>query len=293
MKKNLIIFALLAVLLFVFGCSKDSQNMYGMASASRSRAAAYGGEAFEVAANVQDMLAEEERGSEAANLIDQDRKLIKQAYVRIRVENLEAADISVSGLLEKYNAYAASTNIEENSRRYSLRVPAQYYDIFLSDMDGMGRLIQRNESTEDVSLRYYDLEGRLATKRELLMTFQSYLGKANNIEEILAVEQRIAELQYDIESTGIQLRNLGNRVDYSTIDLFLLGPIAQNPTRGLTLGERIKQLFGGFGNFLSLLIIIVIGIILFGIPRVLILFFLYWLLFGKIGLIKKLIKRIK
>jgi len=152
----------------------------------------------------------------------------------------------------------------------------------------MGRLIRRSESTEDVTLRYYDLEGRLEMKRELLKTFQSYLTRARNIEEIMSVEARIAELQNDIEGTGVQLRHLTNRVDYATIDLNLIGPASAQQTQSETLGERIRALFGNFGNFLATVVVIIIGIVIFGIPLVLLFTLLFWLLFGKVGLLRKL-----
>ena len=217
-----------------------------------------------------------------------ERKLAKSAYLRIRVENLDAADASVTGLLQKYDAYAASTVVEENSRTYSLRVPAPRYDAFLAEMNGMGRLLTRSENTEDVTLRYYDLEGRLETKKELLKTFQSYLGKAKTIEEILAVEARISELQYDIEGTGKQFRNLANRVDYAIIDLHLIGPVAAAQNRSETLGERLKRMFGGFVDFLSGVVGAIVGIVIYGIPTLLLVFFFFWLLFGRIGLLRRL-----
>jgi hypothetical protein len=227
-------------------------------------------------------------GSPSANFPEAERKLIKRANVSIRVENLAAADDAVTAMLKKYDAYAASSNVEENTRYYSLRVPANYYDIFLAETGGMGRLINRFENTEDVTLRYYDLEGRLATKKELLKTFQAYLGKAKTIEEILSVEARISDLQYDIEGTGIQFRNLANRIDYASIDLMLFGPVSSVPNRGLTLGERVKQLFGGFGGFLSTVAMVLIGIVVYGIPILFLLGLFIMLFFGRIGLAKKL-----
>jgi hypothetical protein len=155
-------------------------------------------------------------------------------------------------------------------------------------MSGMGRLIHRTENVEDVTLSYYDLEGRLETKRELLGTFQSYLRRASNIEEILKVEARISELQYDIDATGRQLRYLANRVDYATIELSVLGPATAVSKRGEIFGERIGQMFGGFGGFLSSVAFVIIGIIIYGIPILLLLALFFWLLFGKIGLVKKL-----
>lgn len=230
----------------------------------------------------------DESESMSANLNNVERKLIKRAFVEIRVENLDAADSSIAKLMNEYNAYAASTRAEENSRFYSLRVPAAQYDFFLAEMNGIGRLIRRSENTEDVTLRYYDLEGRLEMKRELLRTFQSYLTRARNIEEILSVETRIAGLQNDIDRTGSQLRFLANSVDYATIDLSLFGPVAASQIQSITLGERIKQLFGNFGAFLSTVAVVIVGALIYGIPLLALLVLLFWVLFGRIGLIRKL-----
>ncbi len=298
MKKKIMILVMLTALLFACGGSNKEQQ-YGEESAS-SMATGYQAaraapmlDLADGSINEMQILPSEMESSSAANLYEVERKLVKRAEVRIRVENLEAADATITELMEKYDAYAASTNIQENAYYYSLRVPSQVYDIFLAEMNGVGRLLNRFESTEDVTLRYYDIEGRLETKKELLRTYQSYLGRARTIEEILAVEARIAELQYDIEGTGMQLRNLANRVDYATIELSLLGPAAAAPNRNVTFGEQIRQMFGGFGSFLSSVAVVIIGIVIYGIPILLLAFFFFWLFFGKIGLVKKLWQIVK
>ncbi|GBU26583.1 hypothetical protein R84B8_00093 [Treponema sp. R8-4-B8] len=302
MKRKLILLTLTAALLFTAGCSRKSRaagnagydTAQGFAYEETKAATPREARATAESPAYDGAGAASDDDSLYANFPDAERKLIKRANISIRVEDLSAAEDSVNALLKKYNAYAASSNIQENSRYYSLRVPANYYDTFLSETGGMGRLINRYENTEDVTLRYYDLEGRLATKKELLKTFQAYLGKAKTIEEILSVEARISELQYEIEGTGIQFRNLANNVDYATIDLSLFGPVTssmQNPN--LTLGERVKQLFGSFGDFLSAVAVILIGIVIYGIPVLLLLGLLFLLFFGKIGLAKKLWRLIK
>ena len=299
MKKKVLILTMLAAL-FAIGCSRantPAEYQYARATADMgSRTASFGlmmaSESDDISYNeavvMHDTIRSESGGGSHANLINTERKLIKHAYIRIRVEKLEEADASISELMNKYGAYAASTEAGENSRHYSLRVPASHYDDFLAEMDGMGRLLNRSENTEDVTLRYFDLEGRLEMKRTLLRTFQSYLTRARTIEEILSVEARIAELQNDIEGTGTQLRYLANSVDYATINLNLVGPVAAAQNQNETLGERIKQLFGNFGNFLSTIAVIIIGIVIFGIPLVILLTVLFWLLFGKVGLLRKL-----
>jgi len=280
-------YLLLGALFLVLGCSaKYGSSSYAPVMATAGRAY-YDGDRAE--ADYQyERIAENSAAEQEISENDLERKIVMTANVRVRVENLNEADSFIKDLMKRYNAYASSTDIDDNSRHYSIRVPSSAYKAAIDEINGIGRLLGRSESAEDVTLRYYDLEGRLATKKELLKTFQSYLGKAKTIEEILSVEKRIAELQYEIEGTGKELRNLANRVDYATIELSVLGPIASSPYRGPTLGERLKELFGSFGNFLSVLVTIIIGIVIFGIPILLLLVFFFWLLFGKIGLLKKL-----
>ena len=263
---------------------KDMSNLYGEMRAAAPTSAQMAPSPREAGGDT---------GAPAGNYSDAERKLIKRASISIRVENIAAANDTVAAMMKKYDAYAASTSMDENSHHYSIRVPAIYYDFFLSETGSLGRLINRNESTEDVTLRYYDLEGRLSTKKELLKTFQAYLGKAKTIEEILSVESRISELQYDIDGTGKQLRNLADKVEYATVDLYLQGPVTASVLRGLTFGERVKRLFGGFGGFLSGLAMVLLGIVVYGVPIILLLGLLFFLLFGKVGLAKKLWKLVK
>ena len=224
----------------------------------------------------------------AAATETQSRKLIKRADIRLRVDDPEAAEKPLLELMEKYDAWPASTGVYENSRNYSIRVPSGSYDDMLAELIGMGRVLRRTENAEDVTLRYYDLESLLATKVELLATYRGYLAKASNIDEIMIVENRIADLQREIERTGTQFRNLANLVDYSTINVDIIGPVSAGSYSEPTLGDKLKELFGSFGNVASSTLVALMGIIIYGIPAVLIFILLFWLLFGKIGLLKKL-----
>ena len=215
-------------------------------------------------------------------------KLIKRADLHIRVEDLQAVEKPLIEFMEKYNAWSASTGIYENYRNYSIRVPSSSYGAMLMDLTGLGRILSRSENAEDVTLRYYDLESRLATRRELLKTYQGYLAKANNIDEIMTVESRIADLQREIDQTGSQFRNLANLVDYSTIDLEISGPVNVSAHSRPTLGEKLGELFGSFTDVASSALVALTGIIIYGIPAIVILILLFWILFGRIGLLKKL-----
>jgi hypothetical protein len=222
---------------------------------------------------------------------EQSRKLVKRAELRIRVEDPGATEKPLMELMEKYKAWAASSGIYENSRNYTIRVPSGLYDAMLSELAVLGRVLRRTENAEDVTLRYYDLESRLTTKQELLKTYQSYLGRAANISEIMTVERNIAELQQEIDYTGTQFRNLASLVDYSTINVDITGPVNAVSYHRSSLGERLKELFGSFGNVASSALVVLVGVLIFGVPAVLMVVFLFWILFGRIGILKKLWRR--
>jgi hypothetical protein len=192
--------------------------------------------------------------------------------------------------MDEYNTYAASVSIYENSRYYTLRVPTARYKSFLERIMGMGKTLNYEETTEDVTLRYYDLESRLDTKKELIKTFQDYLARANNIEEILSVEAKIMELQAEIDDVGRQFTLLNNSIDYSTIRLELLGPVSAANYGKETFGEQIKGMLTGFGDYVSAIAVILLAIVVYGIPAIVILLLLYWVLFGKIGILKKVFR---
>ncbi|HCC37816.1 MAG TPA: hypothetical protein DEQ14_09470, partial [Treponema sp.] len=58
--------------------------------------------------------------------------------------------------------------------------------------------------------------------------------------------------------------------------------------REATLAERAGELLGGFGSFISTAALVLMGIIIYGIPVLLLAVFMFWLLLGRVGLLKKL-----
>ena len=177
--------------------------------------------------------------------------------------------------------------IYQNHRTYTIRVPEHSYQSLLETLKGMGRLISYSENIEDVTLRYFDLEGRLDTMRELRNTFQEYLRTARTIEEIMSVETRLAEVQREIDWLGTDLRSLSNQLEYATISFEIRGPASSGRISRPPLDEQIRGLFSGFNTFVSTVILILIGVVIYGIPILILLVLMYWLLFGRIGLLKK------
>jgi hypothetical protein len=223
----------------------------------------------------------------AAPPAEQERKLIKSARIQTRVDNLEEAAAQVEAVLEQYQGYASNSAVRDTSRSYTIKIPGTHYESALGEVGNIGKTVYRSETAEDATIKFYDLDSKLGTRLELLKTFQAYLGKAKDIEEIMTVEKRIAELQQEIDWYGSQLADLAHLTDYGTINLELLGPASGTAYYQPGIKDRIAGLFESFSSAASTALVILLGILVYGIPALLILILLFWLLFGRIGLIRK------
>ncbi|MCL1814319.1 MAG: hypothetical protein FWG27_00635 [Treponema sp.] len=59
------------------------------------------------------------------------------------------------------------------------------------------------------------------------------------------------------------------------------------PIKYFTLGDRIGSVFSSFGSFASGVLVVILGIVVYGIPIVLFCLAAFWLLFGRVGILKK------
>jgi hypothetical protein len=216
------------------------------------------------------------------------KKLIKSARIRTKVDNLEEAAAHVGAVLERYQAYASNSSVYDDSREYTLKIPSAHYETALREFGNIGKIIYQSETVEDATLKYYDLDGRLNTRLELLKTFQADLGKAKTIEEIMTVEERVAELQQEIDWYGSRLASLSHLIDYATVSLELRGPVSESAYYKPPVKERIAGLFRSFSGIASTALVVLLGVIIYGIPALLIVVLLFWILFGRIGLIRKI-----
>ncbi|GMO53315.1 MAG: hypothetical protein Pg6C_19670 [Treponemataceae bacterium] len=275
--------AVIAALVCLSGCAKKSaeQGEAFNRAYEPHRAAAF-------SESYDDSSPEETPAPEFAG--ESGRKLVTAVNMEIRLDDLEAGAAKLGALIKKYGAYASSIRVYDVFRQYSLKVPAARLKQFTDEAMTLGKILNYSETTEDVTLRYVDLESRQRTKTELLKTYQSYLAKAKNIEEILSVESRIADLQAEIDNTGSQFRALNNLIDYSAVDIELLGPVTAFPRGKPSIGERVKELFAGAGGYMSMLVVILLGLVVYGIPALFVILVLYWVLLGKIGVLKKLFR---
>lgn len=183
-----------------------------------------------------------------------DRKLIRTVNMDVETKEydqllstLESRVQSVGGYIENLDSYNGSTySGNRNSRHANLtiRIPKAEMDGFLELVSDVGNVIRRSDSIEDVTLTYVDLESHrnaLRTEQDRLLEL---LETAENLEDILTIEDRLANIRYQLESMESRLRSMDNQVDYSTLYLNVSEVQELTPVTEQTVWERIKEGFG-------------------------------------------------
>jgi hypothetical protein len=103
----------------------------------------------------------------------------------------------------------------------------------------------------------------------------------------MTVEKRIAELQQEIDWYGAQLTSLSHLIDYATINLELMGLAAEYVYYKPPVKDRIAELFRSFADVASTALVVLVGIFIYGIPAFIVIMLLFWILFGRIGLLRR------
>lgn len=225
-----------------------------------------------------------------------DRKLIRTSNVNIQVEKFDGIDNKVNSLVNKYNGYISSSTNGEYNCYYEIRIPQGKFDEVLTSIGDFGKIVSKSVNARDVTEEYYDTQARLETKKILREKYQGYLKQAKDVKELLEVEKQLNNVQYEIDRAEGRMKYLDNQINYSTITINFTLPNNTSSSTGF-IKPDMKEKFLNFAsailNFFAGLLMFICYLIVFGVPILAIAAVLFWLLFGKIGLLRKLFNKLK
>ena len=194
---------------------------------------------------------------------DENNKIIRSASLTIQSTEFDAAIEALNKLTEQYDGYYESAEVSgggyfdkyaARTAYFVVRVPKEQFTAFKNGTGGIGHIYSISESTEDVGEVYYDTEARLQTltvKRDRLLAL---LEEAEKMEDILYLEDALAEVQYQIDSHTATLRKYDSLIDYSTFKIHLneVREIVEEPGVKESFGSRLLvSLKTGFSDFLE------------------------------------------
>lgn len=256
----LVLAVLAAALCMGCGTSKGSllqDSFAGISNGQSAGAPMAGGAVYDAKSEAVAMPAEAAgesgEGASAELGVQAGRKLVKN--VRLEVEtkefdemmaSLEAQVQGMGGYVEAMETYNGSSYSGRISSRYAsltIRIPSGRLEEFLLTVSDISNVVRRSDSVEDVTLSYVDMESRrdaLRTEQDRLLEF---MEQAGTIEDIIAIEQRLSEVRYQLESMESRLRALDNQIEYSTVYLDISEVKELTPAEEASVWKRIADGF--------------------------------------------------
>ena len=236
MKRNSWLIGMSGLLLtaaLLAGCGSSASEKSEAAPAAD--AGSYSDDVYSYAATEEAAPAEEnfdtatgESGS--VGELQDSRKLIKNINMNVETEEFDKLLANIENKITSLGGYAQYKDIGGNSyygdsgNRYAsvtARIPSDRLDEFVNAVAQQSNVTSKNESVDDVTLQYVDIEAHRDSLRIEQDRLNELLDQAQDLETIIGLESRLTEVRYQLESYESQLRSMDNQVEYSTVYLYI------------------------------------------------------------------------
>jgi uncharacterized protein DUF4349 len=225
-RKTLVILVALALPIALVACSGGGSDGASGGGAGDTGAAV--GEA-----GVEGTLTTADRdglaGVKAAPLPGFGPKIIQTASLRLSVRrgSFDQAVEEARGVADSVGGFVVqSSESRDPGQKLTtgtlvLRVPQTAYADAMSRLGHIGKIVGRQESGQDVSAEFVDLESRKRHLEAVETQLLKLLNRADDVAAALAVQAKLDDVQLQLEEVRGRLRYLDDQTAFATISLAL------------------------------------------------------------------------
>lgn len=176
------------------------------------------------------------------------RKVIKTANLNLQTLDFNEFQAALDAKIAESGAYLQYADVSgtdyyggRKSANYTIRVPEANLNFFLAGVEGIATVTNKTVGEQDVTLSYTDTETHIKTLEIEQERLLELLEKADDLEYIIRLEQRLSEVRYQIESYKSRLRNYDDKITYSTVTIYVYEVTRVQEKEPETLWERISN----------------------------------------------------
>lgn len=180
-----------------------------------------------------------------------------------------------------YRERPGSSSRTRRNLNITARIPAEKFDAFMEELQLEGQVTNTSVNARNISVRYatHDASRKaLEIEQERLLEM---MDKAETVEEMIAVERRLTEVERELGDEKTELSAMDRDVNFSTVYISLQEVFEYSEkVVEVSYGERLNRAFHravtGFVTFCQELLLfivetfpflILLGLILFGIIK--------------------------
>ena len=170
-------------------------------------------------------------------------KVVKTGSVDIAVARADVSSsmTKLTSIASGVNGYVAKSTTTEGgdapSGTMTLRVPTASFEGVVAQVRVLGRVRTFTSQGQDVTAQYTDLQARITALTASRDQLLGILSRATNIGDVLSVQDRITQVQTQIDELQGQKHVLDDETTYASLDVSISEdgghPAAPEPRTGL------------------------------------------------------------
>ncbi len=153
------------------------------------------------------------------------RKIIRTANLQYEtkeydrfIEEIQAAIRQCGGYIQTSESRGQGVNkYSTRYAHYTVRIPAAQYDVFMSLPTEYGVQTYKNETVDDKTMEYVDIESHIKALETEYASLLAILEKATSLDDVIQLQSRITQVNYQLDSYKSQLRKYDDLIAYCTV----------------------------------------------------------------------------
>lgn len=168
-------------------------------------------------------------GASGSLIVNSTDKIIYTGSANIETQDFDKTLEGVGKLVTDSGGYIQSSSISGNdyysngsgyrSASYVLCIPVQKFDAVMNNLSSLGNVPYSSMNADNITQQYTDSQARLTARQTEEKRLLELLSKANTVEDMLAIEDHLSDVRYEIESLSAQIKNWDTLISYSTLTL--------------------------------------------------------------------------
>lgn len=157
----------------------------------------------------------------------QDRKIVKTSSMSTEVERgtFYDSEKKLLDIVKSSDSYLLNQNVNKygtdresyTSGNYQIKVDVKKYDSIVAQLRSIGEVQSFNENSNDVTGQYTDLKIEIESEKARFKRYEAMYAEAKEIKDKIDLNDRMFDLERQIKYLEDSLKNIDQRVDYSTI----------------------------------------------------------------------------
>ncbi len=201
-------------------------------------------ETEEMAADGESSIESSAAGLPAPTPADLGRDIIYRGTISVRASDVESAAREAVRIVQGLGGFVfgqqVSSSPEPQSHLTFKVMPADFMPV-LDSLSGVGELVDKLITADDVTERIVDFRSRIATAEASVLRLRDLLQEAPDLENVALIERELVQRETDLETLRGRLRTLTDLVSLATIEMAILQLQEPVPETGIDVAAWVSD----------------------------------------------------